>query len=191
MAYFVKDTGKVYHKPSTTWVELVPIVALVLDKDIQVDAVGHVFKINGAVVAVGNLVDGGAYTIAHRRWVLTENGLPSGTPYKDFQVTSLVLKRSGLVLEEFEDYTLLHDGQVRSVTININNRTLYTATEFNAEFKLDVSAEQFYRDALEVSKTSAFPEVSYDVSFVYLNQAFNTLAIPDTNQNKTLRLGAM
>ena len=47
LAYFVKEDGIVYHKPSTTWVALQPIVALVMDSNIKVRETGHVFAVDG------------------------------------------------------------------------------------------------------------------------------------------------
>lgn len=191
LAYFVKREGKVYQKISADWVQMTPVLAFVFDKETQLNAPNRTFRINDVAVAPSNIHVGTDYTIAHRRWFLTENGEYSGAPLKNIQTASMILKRSEFVLEPFADYNVLvHEGgQLKSVTFKINNNVTYNTTAFSAGFKLDVSAKSFLNDAMNVSKTSAYPEVSYEVSLAYIKDADFFPPTQDANTDKTIRCG--
>lgn len=94
-------------------------------------------------------------------------------------------------LTEFDDYNVTHDGNIKSITIKINNKATYNTLEFNADYKLDVSSEQLLRDAQSVSKTSALPEVSYEVTFAYLNEAIAGMSLTDVNLDKKIEVGSI
>lgn len=189
LAYYVKDTGIVYHKDGASWVPLSATIALVFDKDIKLTAAGHTFKIGTTTIPIGSRISNTGFTIAHRRWLLTKNGTPSAAALSNFQTNTVKIKRSGLDLDEFDDYNITHNGLIKSITFKINNKATHDTTAFIANYQLDVSAEQLYRDALDVSKTSAFPEVSYEVTFSYLRDVENILYSVDQNADKVLRLG--
>lgn len=188
-AYYVTSEGKVYHNPGTGWVPMQVQVALVFDKNIKVDATEHVFKYQNKTIGSADLFANVPFTIARRRWWLTEDGAPSAKRLQNFQKASLVLKRSGVQLEEFSDYNFINNGQLSAVTIKITNNALFSTSAFSADYKLDVSAEQLYRDAVVTAQLSGEPEATYEVSFVYLREALNPGLDSDFNQNIDLKVG--
>lgn len=167
--YKVLDGNKVYKWGGSSWVQENPIPAYVFISDkVKLDAAGHTFTINGVTVPNNQKVSGLPFTIAHQRIFFTDNGAEDGVAIKNIQASSIKPLRSGYQLREYEDYNVFSRDLKRFLALKINNFMPIGTSALTLSYKIDVSAEQFYKDALEVSRTSAYPKSSYTVNFTYL-----------------------
>lgn len=87
--------------------------------------------------------------------------------------SSISISNSGKTLKEYYDYSIVNSNNGKIITFKCNNNVLPNYNNFTINYKCDRTAQQFYYDAQDVSKNSAFPAVSYDVSFIYLQKRLN------------------
>lgn len=87
----------------------------------------------------------------------------------------VVTRRDGVELDEFDTYLFYKIEGIKTVTFKIGNQFPMnldtTVLPLTVHYKQDHSSQQLYYDAKDVLKTSAFPEVTYQVEFAYLNKA--------------------
>ena len=172
-AYYVRENlNRVYSWNGSAWVTRQPVKAIVFDKTVDLSVAGHVFKIGNTVLESSNKIINQPYTIAHRRRFLTKNGRSNGEVIDDIQSSSMKVKKTAGLLAELDDYYLIHVDRVRTITLKTNNKVPFDLVDLNIDYKVDVSSTQYYRDALEVMKTSAYPEVTYEVTWAYLKEAY-------------------
>lgn len=105
------------------------------------------------------------YNLVYPRYKLTDDS--------NVITTSIKVLYGDTVLEEFYDYLISFEGITRVITFRVNARIGFNFRQFNLAYECDRTTAQFYYDALDVAKTSAFPNVSYEVQFAYLAHAKN------------------
>lgn len=115
--------------------------------------------------------------------------------YPRLQIKSLLLKTSdeelyvkiknGRTLEKFYDYSILQ-GEDEAYYITLKNNVMLeeanVSKTFEVNYTLSNAALSLYLDALEVSKTNAFPQVSYTVDVSGLNTNFIMYAYQKLNK---------
>lgn len=82
-------------------------------------------------------------------------------------------------LEENYDYTVTTDQQGYTIiTFKTNSKIGFQAKQVSLSYQSDRSSSQLYYDALDVAENSAYPIVSYDVQFSYLQKILNKRIVP-------------
>lgn len=85
---------------------------------------------------------------------------------------SIEIAMNGIKLDEFYDYTVYNNKGTRIITFKCNAHVPPSSSlRFNLGYKCDRTTTQFFYDAQSVSRNSAFPVASYDVSFTYLRNS--------------------
>lgn len=125
-------------------------------------------------------------------WVDYENNLYS-LVYPRIEIKSLLLKDSDetfgiksndIRLEKFYDYSLLIRDESYYATVSgvamLKDATLNKT--FEITYTLSNAALALYLDALEISKTNAFPQVSYSIDVSALNEKFIKTAYSQLNR---------
>ena len=102
--------------------------------------------------------------LVYRRYILQDSNIIT---------SSIKITNSGKTLEEYYDYFISTSGTNKVITFKCTNNVLPNYSNFSISYKCDRSTSQFFYDAQDVLQTSAFPLVSYDVSFAYLQKRLN------------------
>lgn len=112
------------------------------------------------------------------------------TSYEDIEI-----KSGENLLKKYYDYSILYRDYLPYITLDNNFVMSGGALNKNLSISYILSngALSLYLDALEVSKTSAFPKVSYEVSVSYFNEKiistlYNQLDVITTINDSDLKL---
>lgn len=89
-------------------------------------------------------------------------------------------------LEPFYDYSVLIRDNSYYITLNplkiLNNGDFKTGQIFNINYAISNAELNIYLDALEISKTNAYPQVSYEVDISMMNTKFINTAYKQLNR---------
>lgn len=130
-------------------------------------------------------------SLAEKDWVELKNAVQI---FPRIKVESLSLKTSAdeliiqyrdETLKDYYDYYILVRGENHYITLK-NELMLrdgkIDGKVFNMAFSISNAALALYLDALEVSKTNAYPQVSYDLEVSGLNRDFIEVAYKNLNR---------
>lgn len=121
-------------------------------------------------------------TDAH--WISTESLSSATQVFPRLKIASLGLKTSedeliikygNETLRNYYDYSVLVRGENHYITLKnelMLRGGIINGKKFNVAYAISNASLSLYLDALEVSKTNAFPQVSYDLEVSALNKDF-------------------
>ena len=143
---------------------------LLFDSTVNIDTNSHKIyykDADGNEEEITSLYKSGADNqneLVYRRYILQDSNIIT---------SSIKITNSGKTLEEYYDYFISTSGTNKVITFKCTNNVLPNYSNFSISYKCDRSTSQFFYDAQDVLQTSAFPLVSYDVSFAYLQKRLN------------------
>lgn len=143
---------------------------LLFDSTINIDTNSHRIyyrDTSGNEEEITSLYKSGASNkngLVYRRYIIQDSSIIS---------SSIKITNGGKALEEYYDYFISASDTNRVITFKCTNNVLPNYSNFSVSYKCDRATSQFYYDAQDVLQTSAFPLVSYDVSFAYLQKRLN------------------
>lgn len=148
---------------------------LLFDKDVSLGASRTLYySIDNTLtkVPMGEYKSGDIATNQHdlvyRRYAINDENVIA---------SSIQIAANGIELKEYYDYNVCNRKGVKTITFKCNAKVPPNFNKFIVGYKCDRTITQLYYDAQSVSKNSAFPVVSYEVSLAYLQKAkkFNPL----------------
>ena len=147
---------------------------LLFDSTVNIDTSSHKIyyrDANGNEEEITSLYKSGTNNkneLVYRRYIIQDTNIIT---------SSIKITNGGKALEEYYDYFISSSNTDRVITFKCTNNVLPNYSNFSVSYKCDRATSQFYYDAQDVLQTSAFPLVSYDVSFAYLQKRLNKTPI--------------